>query len=175
MLEVELKYAVPDLAAVRSRLHRLRARAYGARCERDVYYNAPHRDFAVTDEALRVRYTDGSCTVTYKGPKIRIGGAKAREEFNMQVDSGDVCERILEYTGFRRSAEVIKRREIYELDGAAVALDEVERLGTFVEIEVLTDGDGRGAADRIADIAKKMDIDGPPLYVSYLELLLSTR
>ncbi|KUG20969.1 MAG: class IV adenylate cyclase [Methanomicrobiaceae archaeon] len=175
MLEVEQKIPVSDLAPVRSHLKRLNARACGVSAERDVYYNAPHRDFAVTDEALRMRYADGACVVTYKGPKRVIGGAKVREEFNLAVESGGVCEEILLRLGFTKSAEVRKRREIYELCGTTVALDDVEGLGTFVEIEVICEGNGDDAASALNAVREKIGVEGSPLSSSYLEMLLATR
>jgi adenylate cyclase, class 2 len=173
MLEVELKFAVPDLNAVRSHLHRLQAHRVGAETEHDLYYNSPIRDFAETDEALRVRYAGPECTVTYKGPKINIHGAKAREEFNVTVDSGPAFEQILSRSGFSCSAEVNKRREIYTLAEATVTLDDVEGLGTFIEIEVLTENDGAYAAEKVNTLAKELGVEGEPLFTSYLELLAS--
>jgi adenylate cyclase class 2 len=175
MLEVEGKFAVGNLDEIRSRLHRRGASMSGREREHDVYYNAPHRDFGETDEALRVRYTDSGCIVTYKGPKTRIGSAKAREEFNVCVSSGEIFESILSRTGFRRAAAVSKCREVYELDGATIVLDAVDDLGTFIEIEILTESEEEDAARRIGVLAKELGVDGPPLYTSYLEMLLSKQ
>lgn len=172
MLEIEAKFAVPDPGKVRARLTRQGVRMTRRRQERDVYYNAPHRDFGETDEALRVRYDDAGVTVTYKGPKIRLGSAKAREEFNLRVTSGETFEVILSRTGFLRAAEVSKVREFYEIGDVTVTLDDVEGLGTFIEIEILTEEGEEDAARRIEAIAKELGVDGPPIYTSYLEMLL---
>ncbi|MCK9299575.1 class IV adenylate cyclase [Methanoculleus sp. YWC-01] len=175
MLEVEAKFAVKDQEAVRAGLNRKGVRMGRRQQERDVYYNAPHRDFGETDEALRVRYDDAGFTVTYKGPKVRVGNAKAREEFNLTVASGETLEVILSRLGFRRAATVSKVREFYEIGDVTVTLDDVEGLGTFVEIEILTEDDKEDAADRITAIAKELGVDGPPIYTSYLEMLLSKQ
>lgn len=175
MLEVEAKFAVRDPEGVRARLRQQGVRVERKRRERDVYYNAPDRDFGETDEALRVRYDDAGVTMTYKGPKIRVGSAKAREELNLDVSSGEILEAILSRAGFRRTAVVTKVREFYEVGGATVTLDDVEGLGTFAEIEILTDENKEDAADRIGAIAKELGVDGPPIYTSYLEMLLSKQ
>lgn len=175
MLEVEVKYAVPSLDEIRARLIALGGEKCGSGHERDVYYNAPHRDFGETDEALRVRYTEGSCSVTYKGPKIRLKGTKAREEFNLQVDSGTTVEEILGRVGFVATAEVNKDREFFGIRGATVTLDAVEKLGTFIEIEVLAEEDGENAADLVNILAKELGVEGPPLHTSYLEMILSKQ
>ncbi|WP_292520660.1 class IV adenylate cyclase [Methanoculleus sp.] len=175
MLEVEAKFAVPGLEEIRGRLDRRGVRMASRQQERDVYYNAPHRDFGETDEALRVRYDDTGFTVTYKGPKVRVGSAKAREEFNLVVASGKTLEEILSRLGFRRAATVSKVREFYEMGDVTVTLDDVDGLGKFIEIEILTEEETSDAADRIGMIAKELGVDGPPIYTSYLEMLLSKQ
>ena len=175
MLEIELKVRISSLEAVRQQLHRLNAQFCGRMHEHDIYYNAPHRDFAVTDEAIRVRYTNDHAVVTYKGAKIKTSGLKAREELNTLVDSGAVFEQMLDRLGFTRTAEVNKWRENYRLSGAAITLDEVEDLGTFVEIEILAEDENSNTAARIEEIAKEIGVSGEPILASYLELLLSKR
>ena len=68
-----------------------------------------------------------------------------------------------------------KWRENYRLGDAAFALDTVEKLGTFVEIEIMAEENGTDAAARIAALAKEMGISGEPILASYLELVLSRQ
>jgi adenylate cyclase, class 2 len=173
MLEVELKVKVPSLDPIREQLARKRARSAGKVHEHDIYYNAPHRDFGKTDEAVRVRYTDDHAVVTYKGPKIKKFGLKAREELNVAVESGTTFETILDRLGFTKTLEVDKWRETYKLGNATVSLDTVEGLGTFAEIEVITENESENPTDRIEEIAKEIGVKGEPILDSYLELLLA--
>ncbi|MGB8219283.1 MAG: class IV adenylate cyclase [Methanoregula sp.] len=175
MLEIELKVRVDSLDPIRQNLNARHAGFQGKQHEHDIYYNAPHRDFGITDEALRVRYTDGPALVTYKGKKLPEYGLKAREELNTTVESGEVFEQILARLGFTKTAEVNKWRENYRLENASFALDLVEGLGTFVEIEIMTENNGSDATARIQNYAKEMGISGEPILASYLELILATR
>lgn len=175
MLEVELKVRCSSLDMVRSRLIGYNAQFCGKVHEHDIYYNAPHRDFGLTDEAVRVRYTDGHAVVTYKGPKKKSSGLKAREELNCAVESGEVFEAMLDRLGFKKTAEVNKWRENFKLNDASVSLDSVDELGTFVEIEVMTADEDPNAASKIEKIAKEIGAEGEPILASYLELLLSKR
>ena len=175
MLEIELKVRVDSLDPIRQNLNCRHAEFQGKQHEHDIYYNAPHRDFGSTDEALRVRYTDGPALVTYKGKKLREYGLKAREELNTSVESGEVFEQILDRLGFTKTAEVNKWRENYRLGNASFALDLVDGLGTFVEIEIMTENNGADATGQIHKLAKEMGITGEPILASYLELLLSTQ
>lgn len=173
MLEVELKVKIPSLEPVREQLVRNHARSSGEVHEHDIYYNAPHRDFAQTDEAVRVRYTDDHAVVTYKGPKIKKFGLKAREELNFAVESGETFETMLDRLGFFRTREVNKWREMFRLGDATVSLDTVEGLGTFAEIEVITENENENPTERIAKIAHEIGVEGEPILESYLELLLA--
>jgi adenylate cyclase class 2 len=175
MLEVELKVKVPSLDPVREQLARKKARSEGKVHEHDIYYNAPHRDFGQTDEAVRVRYTDDHAVVTYKGPKIKKFGLKAREELNFAVESGETFETMLDRLGFTKTLEVNKWRETYKLGNASVSLDTVDGLGTFAEIEVIAENEADNPTDRIGKIAQEIRVEGEPILESYLELLLAVK
>jgi adenylate cyclase, class 2 len=175
MLEIELKARVNSLDPVRRELIKRGATSRGRQHEHDIYYNAPHRDFGKTDEALRVRYTNDHAVVTYKGAKLKQYGLKAREELNFAVESGELFEQMLDRLGFCKTAEVNKWRENFQLNDAAVSLDMVDELGTFVEIEIMTEADNASATDQIQKIAKEIGVSGEPILASYLELLLSKR
>src|SRR5438270_12803454 len=68
MLEIEMKFPVADFAGIEQNLRHRQARPDQVREEEDHYFNAPDRDFARTDEALRLRCVGLANVVTYKGP-----------------------------------------------------------------------------------------------------------
>jgi adenylate cyclase class 2 len=175
MLEIELKVRISSLEPVRQQLIRLNAQFCGRIHEHDVYYNAPHRDFGITDEAIRVRYSDDHAVVTYKGAKIKTSGLKAREELTTAVESGEIFEHMLDRLGFKKTTEVNKWRENYKLGTMAISLDSVDELGTFAEIEIMAENDDSDVSAQIEKISKEMGIQGEPILASYLELLLSKR
>lgn len=132
MIEFEIKARVPS-----TRLDAVR-RALGAptRVEEhaDVYYQHPCRDFAVTDEAIRVSRRAGVSDVTYKGPKLDAT-TKARREIVLPVGDEAAARALLEALGFTEVMVVPKRREVHRHGLFTVALDEVGKLGWFVELE----------------------------------------
>ena len=175
MLEVELKVKIPSLDPVRIALVNRQADFLGRVHEHDIYYNAPHRDFGITDEAVRVRYTNDHAVVTYKGPKIKKYGLKAREELNFGVESGKDFETMLNRLGFRKTTDVNKWRETYRFSGATISLDSVEELGTYAEIEVIVRDADDNPTEMIGRIAEEIGASGEPILASYLELLLEKR
>jgi adenylate cyclase class 2 len=176
--EVEAKIVLEDcnrLDEVKRRLEELGARFDGEVYEEDTYYQHPCRNFAETDEALRLRIADGKVEITYKGPKRVHGGVKEREELTARVVDGAFMARILERLGFKPVATVRKRRLYYTIEGLAeISLDTVEGLGCFVEIEYR--GRARSAeeaAEAVERLAARLGLDKFPRTVkSYLELLL---
>src|SRR5438046_2583453 len=87
MLEVEMKFAVEDFTPLTRRLWEWHAFADAEHQEADHYFNAPDRDFAQTDEALRVRRSGSYNCVTYKGPKLEAQ-TKTRTEIEVPFSGG---------------------------------------------------------------------------------------
>lgn len=172
MLEVEAKIRIDSTETIRSRLTDKGAEFDKKTRQTDTYFNSPLRDFAESDEALRIRDEDGFSEITYKGPKIKGTGAKAREEFNVEVSNPEDLARILARIGFFKSAEVLKTREEFEFMGTKVALDRVDKLGEFVEIEVVTEERDQAIAT-IEKVRKELGITGEHIPESYLEMILA--
>lgn len=180
-LEIEIKVKVPSLDPIRTKLLENGAKLIAEQDEHDLYYNAPHRDFAVTDEALRIRYlANQTCgramppNVTYKGPKVGREGFKSREELIVDLSSAEEYSLILERLGFCLTAEVVKHREIYQCEDAIVTLDELPGIGTFSEIEASFDLSEEEAISVINKTAEMAGITGERLTKSYLEILLDS-
>ena len=178
-IEVELKFPVPDLASVESQLVALGASLSPPRQESDVYYRHPARDFAATDEALRIRRVGGLGFLTYKGPKLDAT-TKTRQEIDLALPAGpsgpDAFATLLEALGFSPLAEVRKQRRKAKVpwQGRQVeaSLDEVAQLGTFVEIELVTSPEDVEAAKQcLLALADRIGLAGSQRR-SYLELLL---
>jgi adenylate cyclase class 2 len=134
MLEIEAKARVDDLEKVREAVLRKGGIFVKKEVQRDVYFAHPERDFARTDEALRIRESGDRFFLTYKGPKLDRE-TKTREELELEVFDAENAEEILTRLGFRRVLEVKKTREYYGLSGYTVMLDRLEGLGSFVEVE----------------------------------------
>lgn len=175
MLEIEIKVRVFDIDGIKQ--HILDAGGHHSETlrEEDIYYNAPHRDFGTTDEALRVRKAGGKNIVTYKGPKNTLMGSKIREEHNLGVESAEEFDTIVTSLGFRSVAKVVKKREYYTLQDFSIALDDVEDLGQFIEIELITENKVHEAARRVDELAAQLGVHGERITVSYLELLLAKQ
>ncbi len=178
MYEVELKCRA-DHESLRARLNDVGATRTGSRRQIDSYYNAPHRDFAETDEALRIRReepaTGESVTkLTYKGPLVEAE-SKTREEHETAVDDENALAGILSGLGFEAAFVVKKDRTFYELDGYTVVIDAVDGLGEFVEVERETDEEGvESIREGAIAVLETLGLDADDqIRTSYLGLLLA--
>ncbi|SFR69028.1 class IV adenylate cyclase [Halogeometricum limi] len=180
MYEVEVKLPA-DHETVRARLAETDA-VHDARVTQvDTYYGAPHRDFAETDEALRLRRethrTDGEADetttkMTYKGPLVDAE-SKTRTEHETAVADDESAMGILSGLGFDPVATVEKDRDFYSLDGYTVTLDAVTGLGEFVEVETETEDGIDAAREGAFAVLRELELDpDDQIRTSYLSLLL---
>ncbi|HJJ56223.1 MAG TPA: class IV adenylate cyclase [Methanocorpusculum sp.] len=180
-LEIEIKVKVQSLDQIRAKLQTSGAKLISEQDEHDTYYNAPHKDFAITDEALRVRCisnpkcTNISTNVTYKGSNIGHDGFKSREEIIVDISSFNDFNTILNRLNFKKTADIYKHREMYRCNQVIVALDNVKELGYFVEIEADANLNENDAMMAINNMASIIGITGKRLTKSYLEIYLLTK
>jgi len=171
-LEVEFKGRVKAHGPVEKRLAALGFHFEGTEGHSDIYFMHPTRDFAETDEALRVRTVDGRAILTYKGPKVDKV-SKTREEVEVEV-KGDM-PLVLERLGFKKVMEVRKVRKVYRKDDIEVCLDDVTDLGLFVEVESKST-DLEATRARVLNVVNALGIKDSDLERrAYLELLLAKK
>lgn len=178
-LEVEMKFPVDSLDGLRRALRSVGARTGKTLREEDIYLSHPNRDFARTDEALRVRRVGQRAELTYKGPKLDAT-TKTRREIELPLadakNGAANAISMLEALGFLPVAIVRKKRREYAITRSRraykILVDEVDGLGTFVEIETIADArDLDGARDGVLKLASDMGLESSERR-SYLELLL---
>ena len=181
-IEVEHKYPVSNRAVLKQRLLDLGAVAETIHLQVDRYYAHPARDFAATDEALRIRRIGEQNFVTYKGPKLDAT-TKTRREIELPLsahESGAAdFAALLDALGFKVVAEVRKERSTLHLDWQGrkveLALDEVQDVGSFIELElVVEESEVPQAKAALAGLAKRLELTGSERR-SYLELLLEKK
>jgi adenylate cyclase class 2 len=168
MFELEAKYRSKDNGKVEEALTGLGAQKLSEGVIEDLYFSHRERDFGDSDEVLRIRRTEGAAELTYKGPRMRRDDAKAREEISVKVGDGFAAQRIIERLGFEQTYVMKKRRTSYILDKVRVELDDVEGLGQYVELELLTEAPER--AGELLEIARKRLPLGEPEPRTYLEM-----
>ena len=180
--EVELKYAITDMSQLQETLRQFGLHFGDAIEEHDTFYQHPAKDFAATDECLRIRNRAGKYKICYKGPKIDRE-TKTRLEIELFLSENRKnalqWDQLLQALGFqaaaelkkiRRSAELIFCERKYEL-----TLDHLDELGDFIELETFADESQLDDARQdIQLLASTLGLS-QPITTSYLELALEKR
>ena len=183
MIEVEIKFRVPNPALV-SRLIAVGHLSFGEPVvQRDIYFNHPQRNFRETDEALRIRTSGDQNALTYKAPRLdTLTRTRPETEipFLAGAESTAQMQSVLLALGFRiiESVEKTRRTAGFHWEGATieVTLDELPSLGTFLEIETLAEEDHWEAArDKIVRLAEHWEILPLREPRSYLRMLLEQQ
>ena len=137
LINVEIKARCNDPEAVRGALRNRSARFAGVDHQVDTYFN-------VRRGRLKLRQGDiENSLIAYRRPDQ--AGPKTSEVALAQVANGDELRAVLE-----RSLGVLvavdKQREIYYVDNVKFHIDQVQGLGSFVEIEACGEQDAEREA-----------------------------
>ncbi len=172
-LELESKIAVTGLDPVREKLRAAEAAYCGRVLETNRLLDNDSRRLAESGCGLRVRtvraidaanspasgtnppaepgaeggqtaHPDRGATMTFKGP-LQEAAFKQREEIEFELRDSEGVVRLLDALGYQPWLTFEKRRESWRLPPCKVELDELPRLGCFVEVEGPTEGDIRAA------------------------------
>ncbi len=177
VVEVEAKFQVEDLTELEYKLVEKKAMLKEVVKQRDLYFSHPNKDFSKTDEAIRIRQAGEDSYLTYKGPKFDRK-SKTRIEVQVGVDSNENMIQILEMLGFTKEFIVLKERKVYEYKEFIFCLDQVDSLGSFLEIEKEVDSmlSYEEVQDRLFKIALSFGFEPKDsIRKSYLELLLEKK
>jgi adenylate cyclase class 2 len=181
-IEVEQKFRASHSAELLARLKCLGAVVEAPMMQVDEYFAHPARDFARTDEALRIRRVGEQNFVTYKGPKLEAT-TKTRHELELPLTPGPQAAQtfaeLLAALGFSSVREVRKTRRVAKTlwcrSAIEVALDDVDGLGQFVELEIVAEAPDLAAGrEALASLAVELGLKDVERR-SYLELLLAAN
>jgi len=166
--EIEAKLKVDSLQEIVERLAELGAEFLEEQLQTDYYFDDVNRTLTKTDKCLRLRRQltkeQEKVFLTYKGPKEK-DQLKKRQEIEIEVGNVDSTRKLLSALGYDQALVVKKKRQIYQLGGCVVALDELPLLGSFVEIEGPDD-------EKIVSVQRSLGLtDLPHIPESYASLM----
>ncbi len=149
--EIEVKFIVDDIDALRQRIVALEASLHHSRTYEDNWcFDTPDQRFQQEDRLLRLR-RDHRVLLTYKEPPLTADTAfKVRQEYEIEVNDFEQARALVEKLGFSPSLRYEKYRETFRYGEAEILLDETP-LGAFVEIE--------GTREAIDAITQALQLD----------------
>lgn len=159
MREIEIKLRAKNLDAIAAKLESLGCELSEPKTQEDI--NFVHKDdtkwFESTDGGWiypRLRIQDNHPLVfTVKKP---LTNEMDCIEHELQIDDRGALEAMMEMFGYRKSVVVKKTRRTCVFKEYTITLDEVDSLGSFIEIErVVDDGDAEKIQEEMFIFAKE--------------------
>ncbi|MBI4262503.1 class IV adenylate cyclase [Candidatus Uhrbacteria bacterium] len=139
-MEIEVKARLKDKNGVEKKLIALGCSFSVPKTQDDTVWTAmvgSLKTFLSNDAFFRIRIQNCSKVIlTAKRPKTKTGQASlVKHEYEVVVDSADEARGILKLMGLHEAVQVVKVRRTAKYKEYVICLDEVEKLGDFIEIE----------------------------------------
>ena len=148
-LETEVKFYLPNIDYIRTRLIDLGAVFKHRTFETNIRFEDPEKSLIKKKSLLRLR-KDKKITLTFKSePPFKDDQFKILKEFEVEVSDFDAMEHILKSLGFKEEQVYEKWREIYVFGDTHLCLDTMP-YGDFLEIE--------GTKESIQQLALKIGL-----------------
>jgi len=146
-LEIEVKFYLEDIEAMRERLIQSGADSNGRNFERNICLDNEDDGLFLSDSLLRLR-KDDRATLTYKAiPDAGDPEFKVLKELEVEVSDFETMLNILCALGFHQSQSYEKYRETFTIGDTKLCLDQMP-FGNFLEIE--------GGKDEIRNLAQQI-------------------
>ena len=173
MQEIEIKAVLKDREEIMRKLESLGCTLSDPIRQDDVIYvehTGPLETFLSNRAFLRIRVNNGNETIFTAKQKR---GALVAIEHEVVVDSKGELEQMLGMMGYQKALEIHKTRLVTEYQGCEICIDEVEGLGTFIEMEKLSkDGDAETIQEELFKFFETLGISRADRVTKGYDILL---
>jgi adenylate cyclase, class 2 len=110
---------------------------------------------------LRIRIQNGGRVImTAKSPKGKSGNESlVKREHEVEVSSADEARSMLSMLGLHEAVRVIKKRQTAHHHGYEICIDDVEKLGSFIELEKMADDEAAAQIQgQMMEFLKNLDV-----------------
>lgn len=160
MQEIEIKFKVDDLEKIKSNLLNLNCIFSKEKNQKDSVFVPDLNDTSNREGKMfiRVRSVNGKVEMNLKKQSDKIMQSK---EIEFEASDFDRAYDFLKTLGLKEWVTVEKKRITTKYNKYNICIDEVKRLGSFVEIEIVTDEENKTEEfeKEILDIAMTIGID----------------
>lgn len=182
MNEIEVKAKVTNLSVLKKKLDKLGIKLSPPITQRDLVYfpkdlvsdftNMDKRGKRTKAPALRIREQGKKIIFTYKIP---VSNNLDKLEFESGIDNPEAMASICEQLGFVLHVRVNKIRRKASFNGYEICLDEVEELGTFIEVEKMSDEPGEVIQKELWEFLKTLGIKEEDRQLYGYDILLEKK
>lgn len=173
MREIELKFRVKDLENLIDKLKSLGCEIGEVISQNDTIYVTDLNNVESTEGSiwLRVRKENEKTELNFKKQSARI---QESQEIEFGVDSYEKANQFLEVLGYQKWVVVNKKRRYSKYLEYNLCIDVVERLGSFLEIELLVEeNDTKDYIPELLEVAKKFQLFENDIVNSHYDTMIS--
>ena len=174
MREIEIKARLTDRNLITQKLTSLGCVFEDQIAQNDTVYvkNVGSIEiYNANDVVLRIRIKNKDKIIFTL--KKRMGNNLEAIEHETEVDSKEEMEQALFLMGYQEAMKINKTRIITHYNGCEICLDEVEGLGSFIEMEKLVeDGDGQQIQEELFQFFLSLGITRDERIMSGYDLLI---
>ena len=173
MREIELKFKVDNLEELINKLKEEQCEISSIKLQNDTIYvqNLDDTESKEGSVWLRVRKENDKIELNYKKQSKK---KMESEEIEFEVSSYELANQFLKALGYLPWVEVNKKRRYSNYKEYNICIDEVERLGSFIELEILVDKDNKEDYElALLEVAKKLGINPDKRINSHYDTMIS--
>ena len=175
-IEVELKFKLPNEFIKEGILNFLQENATFQKetLQKDTYFTASHKDLFAqpVNKWLRIRETSKGNIFNYKELK-----GNYCEEYETKIENPAEMEKILLAVGVKPAIIINKTRKSFLYHDIEISIDEVDKIGTFIELEMKGEYHSpKDAESQLRELTKKLSLNKDRLdKKGYLRLALEQK
>lgn len=173
MREIELKFKVEDMNDLLDKLKNMGCEISKILSQNDTIYVSDLNQVESVEGSiwLRVRKEKEKVELNLKKQSAKI---QESTEIEFEVSSYEKANQLLETLGYQKWVVVNKKRRYSKYLNYNLCIDEVERLGTFLEIELLVDEeDKKDYIPNLLEVAKLFQLTESDIVNSHYDTMIS--
>ncbi len=119
-IEVEIKSRVNNPVVLIQEILKRGAVFKDEKYQHDILLDPPHKDFAKSDQVLRIRNVNGTWKLDYKSARFDKE-TQSRRELSLKIEDGKQLRDVFMLMDFKVVGEIEKKRKTYVLGAIGIA------------------------------------------------------
>lgn len=136
MIEMELKALLKNRLQVMKKIEKFGCEWVLVGMQEDIIYEKNDIQQIAHTPIFRIRKCGDKTILTLKVLEEDFDTA---EELELNINDEKIMHKMLQTIGFLPKIQIVKRREMTKYKGFNICIDEVEGLGDFIEVEMISE------------------------------------